>query len=72
MLVTKWGPRGKKITSSAFNARDLLDVTFWHSSPLSILTLTKASGIGYLHPGDRYLTKFLNVFVQILNVFVQI
>ena len=69
--MIKLGPQGKKITPSAFNARDLLDVTFWHSSLSSILTLTKAFGIGYLHPDDRdlekcsYLSKFLNVFVQV-------
>ena len=44
----KWATQGKKITSSTFNVRDLLDVTFFGNAYSRPSCLTKALGIGYL------------------------
>ena len=73
--VIKWGTRVKKITSSTFNARDLLDVTFWQSSPVH-LDSDKSFG-NWISPDDGdqakekekhlFLLKSKNVIVQILK-----
>ena len=72
--VIKWGTRVKKITSSTFNARDLLDVTFWQSSPVH-LDSDKSFG-NWISPDDGdqakekkhlYLSNLKSVFVQIIN-----
>ena len=44
----KWATQGKKITSSTFNAGDLLDVTFFGNTYSRPSCLTKDLGIGYL------------------------
>ena len=62
--VIKWGTRVKKITSSAFNARDLLDVTFWQSSPVHLDS--DKSFRNWISPSSRWpwAAKML-VFIQI-------
>ena len=61
--VIKWGTRVKKITSSTFNARDLLDVTFWQSSPVH-LDSDKSFG-NWISPDDGHQAKEKTlVFVQ--------